>query len=95
MKDVQPTWPQTLLILGLGALFISCCFILSRSYGGWGPASWGALALLTLAGPAFLAAVFLLYLRPRYGNMAFPLMVGVVFFHLIIAAVLWKIGLPG
>jgi hypothetical protein len=95
MKDVQPTWPQTLLMVGLGSIYVLCCYFLSRSYGGWGAVSWGILALLALSGVGFLAAVFLLYLRPRYGDMAFPLFVGFVVFHLVIAAVLWRTGLPG
>ena len=95
MKDVQPTWPQTLLIMGLGSISILCCYILSRSYGSWGAASWGILVLLALSGTGFLAAVYLLYLRPRYGSMAFPLFIGFVVFHLIIVAVLWRTGLPG
>lgn len=95
MKDVMPTWPQTLLIAGLGGSFCLCCYLLSRSYGDWGPSAWGILAILALSGMGFLGSVFLLYIHPRYGPRAFPVLLILILGHLLIVAVLWRMGTPG
>lgn len=95
MKEVQPTWPQTLVIAGLGAAFLLCCYLLSRFGGVWGGVSWMLLAFVVLIGTVFLGAIFIFYLRPRYGLSAFPIFLVFLLGHLIIAAVIWKMGAAG
>ena len=95
MRDAQPTWPQTMLICAFGAAFCLLGYLLSRMRGSWGPAAWAVLALLVLCGMGFLATVFLFYLRPQYGPKAFPLFLLMLLGHVMIVAVLWKIGAPG
>ena len=93
MKNDLPTWPQTLLICALGAAFCLLGYILSRMHGGWSPVQWSIAGLLAIVGSAFLLTIFLFYLRPQYGNKAFPLLLFLLLGHTVLVAFLWRMGM--
>lgn len=95
LKHAQPTWPQTILICASGMVFCFLGYLLSRLRHCWGATAWLVLALLILAAIGFLAAVLLFYLRPQYGSKALPFFLLLLLGHVMLIAVLWRIGVVG
>jgi hypothetical protein len=95
MKDTMPTWPQTLFICAIAAAFIVLGYFLSRMRGNWGPPAWAMLAFLLICGLGFIASVILFYLRPQYGAKALPFFVAFMLGHVVVVALLWRIGVFG
>jgi hypothetical protein len=90
MKNVIPSWPQTLSICASGAVFCLLGYKLSRLHGGWGTVEWSITALLVLSGLAFIATLFTFYLRPQYGRKALPALLFLLLGHAVLVAVLFR-----
>jgi hypothetical protein len=88
MKNVMPSWPQTLSICAAGAVFCLLGYKLSRLHGSWGTTEWTITALLVLSGLAFIATLFTFYLRPQYGKKAFPALLFLLVGHAALVAIL-------
>lgn len=95
MKDTMPSWPQMLLISAFGTAAIACCYFLGRMRENWGPPAWALLALLALSGAGFALTVLMFYLRPQYGERAFPLLLAFLLGHFALVALLWRMGALG
>ncbi len=95
MKTTMPTWPQTLLIMAFGMTSIVCGYFLSHMRESWGSSAWALLAIFVLSGMGFLATVLVFYLRPQYGGRAFPFLLLFLCGHVVVVAILWRMGVLG
>lgn len=93
MKNPQPTWPQTALICACAAVFCFLGYMLSRLRNDWGTTAWIVLALMAVTGIGFLSSILCFYLRPQYGNRALAMFALLLLGHVILAAVLWRMGI--
>jgi hypothetical protein len=92
MKNVMPTWPQILSICAPGALFCFLGYEMSRFEGGWTGMKWSVAVLLILSGLAFIANLFMFYLRPQYGKKAVPALIFLLTGHAILVAIMVRTG---
>lgn len=95
LKDNMPSWPQMLVIAGFAVAALICAYCLSsmRSDGVSVPAILPVLLALAVAG--FAASMFFFYFRPQYGGKSFRSMAAFFLGHVVLVALLWKIGVLG
>ncbi len=95
MKDNMPTWPQMLLIVGFAAAAVVCAYYFTnlRSEGVHVPVILPMLMVAAAAG--FAVSMFFFYIRPQYGGKSLRAMAAFFLGHLILVALLWKMGVLG
>ena len=95
MKNDMPTWPQMLLILGIAAVGIVAGYMFTnmRAQGERVPMVLPVLFVLALVW--FAVAMFFFYFRPQHGANSVRAMLAFFLGHVLLVALLWKIGVLG
>jgi hypothetical protein len=93
METRQPTWLQTFIICACAAAFCTLGYLMSRLREDWGTIAWIILALLVLTGIGFLLSVFFLYLRPQYVTRPFAVFALLLLGHVVLVAILLRMGI--
>ncbi len=95
MKDNMPSWPQMLVIGSTATVAIICAYYIShlRSGGVRVPAVLPVFLAIAVVG--FAVSMFFFYFRPQYGGKSFRSIAAFFLGHVVLVALLWKIGVLG